>query len=71
MKERTILAKIGGGILNDRNHLKFTLNQFAESLILGDLTNVILIMGGGNYANYIIKAEPLLNVKTPQPSATT
>ena len=63
MKSKTILAKIGGKIIENHENLRSTLNQFKSLLFeKKKVDNVILIPGGGSYANFVRKLDNKLNI---------
>ena len=54
MNNKTLLAKIGGKIIEHPEQLRSTLNQFKILLFeKKKFDNVILIPGGGSYANFV------------------
>ena len=63
MKSKTIIAKIGGKILENYENLENTLNQFKTLLLEKKIIeNIILIPGGGSYANFIRKLDARLKI---------
>jgi aspartokinase-like uncharacterized kinase len=55
MKNNTSLFKIGGKILEDLKALKSTMSQLTQLLEKGILQRIIIIPGGGTFANFIRK----------------
>jgi aspartokinase-like uncharacterized kinase len=63
MKSTTIIAKIGGKILENQNNLEHTLNQFKTLLYEKKVIDkLILIPGGGSYANFIRAIDKKLEI---------
>lgn len=62
MKNKTIIAKIGGKIFENDENLENTLNQFKTLLLKKKIENVIIIPGGGSYANFIRKLDLKLKI---------
>ena len=56
MSNNTALFKIGGKILDDFDNLSSTISQLAQLFKEGFLKRIILIPGGGSFANFIRKA---------------
>jgi len=58
-----ILVKIGGKILENQNDLFFTINQLRTLVLKKKILNkVIIITGGGSYANFIRLIDKKLNI---------
>lgn len=55
MKYKTTLFKIGGTILEDVENLNSTLSQLSQLYEKGVIQRIILIPGGGSFANFIRK----------------
>jgi aspartokinase-like uncharacterized kinase len=51
------LVKIGGKILEDRENLAFTIYQLNEIIKSNIVRKIIIIPGGGSYANFIRKLD--------------
>ena len=63
MKNTTIIAKIGGKIIENPQNLKNTLNQLKTLLLDKEIIeNIIIIPGGGSYANFIRKLDAKLEI---------
>jgi len=62
MKPTTIIAKIGGKIFESAENLENTLDQFKTLLLKKKIKNVIIIPGGGSYANFIRKLDVKLKI---------
>ncbi|MFX1570521.1 MAG: hypothetical protein ACFFCV_19455 [Promethearchaeota archaeon] len=56
MSKNTALFKIGGKILDDFDNLSCTLSQLTQLFKEGLFKRIILIPGGGSFANFIRKA---------------
>jgi len=63
MIEDIILVKLGGKILSNQKYLHSTLDQF-ETLLYQKkiLKKVLLLPGGGNYANFVRKIDQKLSI---------
>lgn len=63
MNESTILVKIGGKILEDQNNLTSTITQLYTLVFRKNiLENVIIIPGGGSYANFVRYSDHQLDL---------
>jgi hypothetical protein len=63
MKLDIIISKIGGKIFENENNLHSTISQFKSLLQLKrTLSKVILIPGGGSYANFIRELDFKMNL---------
>ena len=63
MKTTTIIAKIGGKILENQDNLDHTLNQFRTLIYDKKVINkLILIPGGGSYANFVRILDKKLDI---------
>ena len=63
MPDDSIIVKIGGKILEHPENLDATLIQFKEIVFERKLLhNIIIISGGGSYANFIRKIDAKLNI---------
>jgi len=63
MKHTTIIAKIGGKIFENHENLENTLNQFKTLLFEKKVIDkLIIIPGGGSYANFIRVIDRKLNI---------
>jgi hypothetical protein len=56
MKHKTVIFKIGGKILEDFDNLNSTISQLRQLYKKKLISNVILIPGGGSFANFIRNA---------------
>ncbi|MFX1260348.1 MAG: hypothetical protein ACFFAN_21060 [Promethearchaeota archaeon] len=63
MTRTSIIVKIGGKILENSEDLKATLTQFKELLSQKRIQKIIIIPGGGSYANFVRKLDLKLNVE--------
>lgn len=63
MTNRTIIVKIGGKIIENNENLKSTLEQFKNLIYKKKVIDkVIIIPGGGSYANTIRNLDNKLNI---------
>ncbi len=53
MKEKTIIVKIGGKILENKRNIDTTIKQFNFLIDSNHLQKIIIIPGGGSYANFV------------------
>jgi len=56
MKHKTVIFKIGGKILEDFDNLNSTISQLRQLYKKKLISNIILIPGGGSFANFIRNA---------------
>ena len=62
MTIQTIIVKIGGKILEDKENLQSTIAQLRELLKKKIVQNVLIIPGGGSLANFVRKIDAKLNI---------
>ncbi len=63
MKNNTIIAKLGGKILEKHENLDHTLNQFKKLLYNKKVIDkLILVPGGGSYANFVRNFDRKLDI---------
>ncbi len=53
MKEKSIIVKIGGKILENKRNIDTTIKQFNFLIDSNRLQKIIIIPGGGSYANFV------------------
>ncbi|MFX1394040.1 MAG: hypothetical protein ACFFAH_10740 [Promethearchaeota archaeon] len=62
MRYNTIIVKIGGKILEDPEDLGSTISQLKHLLDKNSVQKIIIITGGGSYANFIRVIDQKLNI---------
>jgi len=62
MPDHSIIVKIGGKILENKENLESTLFQFNYLCEKNFLKKIIIIPGGGSYANFVRKLDTKLSV---------
>ena len=62
MYYREAVFKIGGQILEDSNHIKSTISQLTQLLKEKILRKIIIIPGGGSFANFVRKIDKELEL---------
>ncbi|TFF94251.1 MAG: hypothetical protein EU544_04725 [Promethearchaeota archaeon] len=62
MNPENILAKVGGSVLSKEKNVKNILSQFQNLQDQELIKHIILICGGGAYANFIRKADKQLSL---------
>ena len=62
MRDKTIIIKIGGKILEDPEDLNSTISQLKHLLDNNSIQKIIIIPGGGSYANFIRNIDQKLNI---------
>ena len=53
MSYYTIICKIGGQILEDLGNIHSTISQLTQLIVRNIVTRIILIPGGGTYADFV------------------
>ncbi len=53
MSYYTIICKLGGKILEDLENIHSTISQITQLIVRNIMTRIILIPGGGSYANFV------------------
>ena len=61
MKPTTVLFKIGGKILEDAENLTSTISQLEQLYDANLIQKIVLIPGGGSFANFIRKVHSEFN----------
>ena len=61
MQYNQALFKIGGKVLGNQSNLESTMTQLSQLYEQGILLKIIIIPGGGSYANFIRLLEDKLN----------
>jgi len=59
---KSIIVKVGGKILENRDNIKSTLNQFKSLLSNEMLQKVIIIPGGGSLADFVRQIDDKLDI---------
>ncbi|MFX1260149.1 MAG: hypothetical protein ACFFAN_20050 [Promethearchaeota archaeon] len=59
----SIIVKIGGKILENSEDLNATITQFKKLLSKKRIQKIIIIPGGGSYANFVRKVDLRLNIE--------
>ncbi|HEY0087585.1 MAG TPA: hypothetical protein VGB37_02010 [Candidatus Lokiarchaeia archaeon] len=62
MNRKSIVVKIGGSILKHRKDLDSVLNQFRNLIENKQLETIIIIPGGGIFANFVRHIDDTLNI---------
>ena len=62
MRDKTIIIKIGGKILEDPEDLNSTISQLKQLLDKKSIQKIIIIPGGGSYANFVRLIDQKLNI---------
>ena len=59
---KSIIVKVGGKILENRNNIESTLNQFKSLLSNEMLQKVIIVPGGGSLADFVRQIDDKLDI---------
>ena len=62
MKHKQAIFKIGGKILENSNNIKSTISQLTQLIEEKILQKIIIVPGGGSYANFIRKIDDELKL---------
>ena len=62
MSYHTIIAKLGGNIIENRKNLKSTISQFKQICEYNLVQKIVIVPGGGSYANFVRMLDKKINI---------